>query len=74
MTTHQADVAHNAPASNDGRMSVPADEIESFGDGHIQARHGRVNRWLVVVYAILFAWSIYYGIVFWGGQGPGLAY
>jgi len=55
-------------------MSVPADEIESFGDGHIQARHGRVNRWLVVVYAILFAWSIYYGIVFWGGQGPGLAY
>lgn len=52
----------------------PADQVEEFAGGEVSARHGRVNRWLMVVYAILFVWSIYYGINFWGGLGPGLDY
>lgn len=49
-------------------------QTESYGGGHIEARHGRVNLWLALVYAVLFAWSIYYGITEWGGLGPGLDY
>lgn len=49
-------------------------QTESYGGGHIEARHGKVNLWLAAVYTVLFAWSIYYGIVYWGGLGPGLDY
>jgi hypothetical protein len=48
------------------------DEVENFGGGHIQARHGRVNRWLLLVYLVLFVWALYYGYTYWGGLGPGL--
>jgi hypothetical protein len=48
------------------------EQTESYGGGHIQARHGRINRWLLVVYLILFVWALYYGYVYWGGLGPGL--
>lgn len=47
-------------------------ETSSYGGGHIKARHGRINRWLLVVYLILFVWALYYGWVYWGGLGPGL--
>ena len=50
------------------------EETERYGGGHIEARHGRVNGWLAVVYLILFVWAIYYGFVYWGGLGPGLDY
>ena len=48
------------------------EQTEGYGGGHIRARHGRVNRWLLVVYALLFAWAVYYAYYFWGGLGPGL--
>ena len=32
----------------------------------------RINGWLLVVYAVLFVWSLYYGYTYWGGLGPGL--
>lgn len=58
-----------------GKVTVPHHEqVETYGSGHIQARHGRVNGWLLVVYAVLFVWSLYYGFVYWGGLGPGLDY
>ena len=47
-------------------------QTEDYGGGHIQARHGRINGWLLVVYAVLFVWSLYYGYTYWGGLGPGL--
>ncbi|HSI60785.1 MAG TPA: hypothetical protein VLA16_24720 [Ideonella sp.] len=47
-------------------------QTEKYGGGHIEARHGRINRWLLVVYLILFVWALYYGYVYWGGLGPGL--
>lgn len=55
--------------------SLPAHEhIQEYGQGHIKGRHGRVNGWLIAVYSILFAWSLYYLYTYWGGLGPGLDY
>jgi hypothetical protein len=47
--------------------------IEEYAGGEIKSYHGIVNRWLLVVYAILGVWGIYYLFVYWGGLGPGLA-
>ena len=52
---------------------VPTDaELETYGGGHITGHHGRVDAWLLVVYVVLFVWSLYYGYTYWGGLGPGL--
>ena len=50
------------------------DARESYGDGSVSVRHGKVNGWLVVVYVVLFVWALYYGFTYWGGLGPGLDY
>jgi hypothetical protein len=52
----------------------PADELEDYAGGHIQARHGTIPAWLLAVYAVLFVWALYYLYVYWGGLGQGLAY
>jgi hypothetical protein len=58
------------PAEN-----LPHDQqLEDYGGGHIQARHGRINAWLLVVYFIMFVWALYYGYIYWGGLGPGLGF
>lgn len=62
----------SSPAMQDRQML--ADAVEEFGDGDVSVRHGHVNGWLVVVYLVMFAWAIYYGVVYWGGLGPGLDY
>ena len=61
-----------APGNNSG--IAREDALENYGDGLISARHGRVNGWLLVVYAILFVWAMYYAYTYWGGLGPGLDY
>jgi len=50
------------------------DDVESYGGGDVQARHGRVDYWLMLVYLIMWLWALYYGITYWGGLGPGLDY
>ncbi len=45
---------------------------KSTAGGEIRAYHGIVNRWLLVVYAILGVWGVYYLVRYWGGLGPGL--
>ena len=47
-------------------------EVERYAQGEIRAYHGIVNKWLLVVYAILAVWGIYYLFKYWGGLGPGL--
>lgn len=47
-------------------------QTESYGSDPIQARHGRVNLWLLLVYLVMFVWALYYGYTYWGGLGPGL--
>ncbi len=46
--------------------------VHEYAQGEIQAYHGIVNKWLLVVYAILFVWGVYYLFKYWGGLGPGL--
>lgn len=50
------------------------DDLEAYAGGEILVRHGKVNRWLMIVYLALAAWAIYYLFTYWGGLGPGLAY
>jgi hypothetical protein len=45
--------------------------MEEYGGGVIQSRHGYLPIWLLVVYLVLFLWSLYYMVVYWGGLGPG---
>jgi hypothetical protein len=60
------------------KAAGPAPEVpyhrqtQDYGGGHIQARHGRINAWLLLVYLVLFLWALYYGWTYWGGLGPGL--
>jgi len=47
--------------------------VEEFADGEIKSYRGRINGWLLVVYALLAVWGVYYLFAFWGGLGPGQA-
>lgn len=47
-------------------------EIEEYAQGEIRSYHGIVNKWLLLVYAILAVWGVYYLFKYWGGLGPGL--
>jgi hypothetical protein len=46
-------------------------ELEEYAGGTIQARVGYIPLWLLIVYAVIFAWGLYYMSVYWGGVGPG---
>lgn len=75
-------MTNQVPATDDGVDGAPGnnsgiaheDAVETYGDGAVSARHGRVNGWLLVVYAVLFVWAMYYAFTYWGGLGPGLDY
>jgi len=45
--------------------------MEEYGGGDIESRHGYIPIWLLVVYAVLFLWGLYYAYYYWGGFGPG---
>ncbi len=49
----------------------PAHEMEEYAGGYIKARVGHIPVWLLVVYAVLFIWALYYLFTYWGGLGPG---
>jgi len=61
-----ADEAHDREAKHGS--------IEEYAQGEIRAYHGIVNKWLLLVYAILAVWGIYYLFKYWGGLGPGLGF
>ena len=58
------------PTSEDAHLH----EVEEYGGGTIQSRHGYLPVWLLVVYAVLFVWGLYYAYHYWGGLGPGRIY
>jgi hypothetical protein len=63
----------DSAAARDAGAAIPHHrQTEGYGNGHIQARHGRINGWLLVVYLVMFVWALYYGYTYWGGLGPGL--
>jgi hypothetical protein len=75
--SEETNTAENTKAEEQppSKESIPYHEqVEEYGGGHIQARHGRINGWLLVVYYGLFVWALYYGYTYWGGLGPGLDY
>lgn len=51
------------------RPAAPGDpdrgEIQGYAGGEIESYTGRVNRWLLVVYALLAVWAVYYLITYW---------
>ena len=62
----------SAPESDGSHHGADhVNQLEEYGGGAIQARHGYLPVWLLVVYAVLFIWSFYYMIVYWGFLGPG---
>jgi hypothetical protein len=48
-----------------------AHELEEYAGGYIQVFVGHIPIWLLVVYAVLFIWALYYLVNYWGGVGPG---
>ena len=56
------------PDGHDSRRGA----VHDYAGGEIQAHHGRVNAWLLAVYAALAVWGVYYLFKYWGGLGPGL--
>ncbi|BCH22790.1 hypothetical protein [Mesorhizobium sp. L-8-3] len=59
------------PAPNNPDEHSPDDDLEDYGGGQVQARHGRLPIWLLVVYGVMFLWGLYYAYQYWGGIGPG---
>jgi hypothetical protein len=48
-------------AVSDPKPSAPRyGEVEHYAQGEIRSYHGLVNKWLLVVYAILAVWGVYY--------------
>jgi hypothetical protein len=46
-------------------------ERELYSGGHVSAK---IPTWLLVVYAVMLLWALYYAYKYWGGLGPGLDY
>jgi hypothetical protein len=61
----------NTPSQPTSEHTSHADELEEYGGGAIEARHGYIPIWLLVVYLVLFVWGLYYAYEYWGGLGPG---
>jgi hypothetical protein len=41
------------------------DDLETYEYSGIQVRHGKVPGWLIVVYAALGIWGVYYLWAYW---------
>lgn len=59
------------PTPKEASEHSHVDDLEDYGGGDVQARHGYLPIWLLVVYAIMFVWGLYYAYEYWGGLGPG---
>jgi hypothetical protein len=44
-------------------------EISRYETSGIEERHGRIPKWLAVVYVALLIWMVYYLVRFWTDQG-----
>jgi hypothetical protein len=44
-------------------------EISRYEFSGIEERHGRIPKWLAVVYAGLLIWMVYYLVRFWTDRG-----
>ena len=67
----QTGTTPSKPSRPTSEVDRHEDEREEYGGGAIEARHGHIPVWLLVVYAVLFLWGLYYAYHYWGGLGPG---
>ncbi|HEX6110959.1 MAG TPA: hypothetical protein VFZ10_01545 [Geminicoccaceae bacterium] len=58
--------------STGGKKHDSKNDLHEYAGGYIQAHHGGIPIWLLVVYAVLLVWGLYYAYVYWGSLGPGL--
>jgi len=42
--------------------------VREYASGEIRSYEGRVNRWLLLLYAVLTAWAVYYLIRYWAAS------
>jgi hypothetical protein len=42
--------------------------IHEYADGEVSTYAGSVNRWLLVVYALLAVWAVYYLLAYWSAE------
>jgi hypothetical protein len=64
-------VTETTPSKMTGDDPSHEGEMEEYAGGTIRSRHGYLPIWLLVVYAVLFVWGLYYAYLYWGGLGPG---
>lgn len=62
---------HTSNPENTNPRDAPRHDMEEYAGGSIEARHGYIPVWLLVVYFVLFVWGMYYAYEYWGGLGPG---
>ena len=67
----QTGTTPSAPSKPRSEVDLHEHEMEEYGGGAIEARHGYIPVWLLIVYAVLFLWGLYYAYHYWGGLGPG---
>ena len=46
-----------------------SEEINHYEFSGIDERHGRIPRWLGLVYVVMLMWMVYYLIRFWTEKG-----
>jgi len=47
------------------RHEAEHERLERYAGGEIEVRPGGVNRWLLVVYAVLAVWGVWYLFACW---------
>jgi hypothetical protein len=67
-------VTETTPSRPKSDDAIHEHEMEEYAGGTIQSQHGYLPVWLLVVYAVLFVWGLYYAYYYWGGLGPGRIY
>lgn len=60
-----------AARRRDDEEATAHGEQELYSGGHVSAK---IPTWLLVVYAVMLLWGLYYAYKNWGGLGPGLDY
>jgi len=67
----QTGTTPSTPSKSRSEVELHEHEVEEYGGGDIESRHGYIPAWLLVVYIVLLIWGIYYTFQYWGGLGPG---
>ena len=54
----QTGTTPSTPSKPRSEVDLHEHEMEEYGGGAIEARHGYIPVWLLIVYAVLFLWGL----------------